>query len=163
MVSVIHTHRHTHCRHTCTYKPLEDSCETPRAVKAKKGWRHTLFAFIVFINEMTLHDWGHRVMYVFYQRLTRKLSSYYPCEVWKKEVVCVWVCEHPAPLPLWPQRSCVNTHLPTHPLTSACVRDTEKWSVSMLERWTKGGKEVVSWGTWGRREKKRERRRGRER
>ena len=64
------------------------------------------------------------------------------------EWVCVCVCacihvsEHPAPLPLWPQRSCVNTHPPVHPLTSECVSETQRNGVCLCysdEQRGKGG------------------------
>lgn len=101
---------------------------------------------------MTLHDWGHRVMYVFYQRLTRKLSSYYlKCE---KSRLCVCVrasCTSPS-LTATQLRQHSPPNTPSH--VRVCVRDAEKWSVSMLERWTKGGKEVVSWETWGRKKRR---------
>lgn len=42
------------------------------------------------------------------------------------QCVCMLLSKCPAPLPLWPQRSCVNTHPPTHPLTSECVSERKK-------------------------------------
>lgn len=61
------------------------------------------------------------------------------------EHVCVCIMhlsEHPAPLPLWPQHSCVNTHPPAHPLTSKCVSETQRNGVcvcSSYEQKQKGG------------------------
>lgn len=64
------------------------------------------------------------------------------------EHVCVCIMhlsEHPAPLPLWPQRSCVNIHPhppKAHPLTSKCVSEMQRNGVcvcSSYEQKQKGG------------------------
>lgn len=82
-------------------------------------------------------------LYVFYQRLTQKLSSNFGVcvcmRVWNEcACACMHLSEHPVPLPLWPQHSCINTHPSTHPLTSVCVcvRDAEKWSMRTFQLWT---------------------------
>lgn len=50
---------------------------------------------------------------------------------------CIHLSEHPAPLPFWPQHSCINTHPATHPLTSECVSDMVCVCVSIFWLWTK--------------------------
>lgn len=99
---------------------------------------------------MTLHDWGHKVIYVFYQRLTRKLSSHCP-SVKKIGYVCVLhvcVCVHACMYPsilhlsLFDRNAAASTLTPQHTLSRqrVCQRSREKWSVSMLQQWTKGGR-----------------------
>lgn len=94
-------------------------------------------------------------LYVLYRRLLQKLSlnfsqSVFVCvrahlcvclRVWHEcACACMHLSEHPVPLPLWPQHSCINTHPSTHPLTSVCVcvcvRDAEKCSTCTFQLWT---------------------------
>lgn len=112
---------------------------------------------------MTLHDWGHKVIYVFYQRLTHKLflsvKKSYVCVCWT--CACVRACMGPSILHLSPfhRIAAASTLTPQHTLSrqSVCQRGSEMDCV-YAGAMNKGGKEEVSWETWVRkREDKRPR------
>lgn len=129
-------------RHTLISRTFEDSCETPRAMKAKKKWRKTSLLWGCISKRWPDMTWTTG-LYVFYQRLTQKLSSKFSqsvcvcaCAQWP--CVCmhafIWVsCTSPSSTATQlHQQSPFNA--PSH--ISVCVRDAEKWGPRMFQLWT---------------------------